>query len=89
MADTGTEEYIVGEGKGSACFYSRYPNGIGKSDEAYDLCCPKCGDDYIKIIAYWYPSRPMKLGDRAQCWTCKHIFDVTENCWKLRMINGN
>lgn len=86
MADTATEEFIVGEDAG-ACFYTRYPNGItGSNTEAYDLTCPACGDDHLKLIGEWYPARQMMLGDKMRCWTCKHEFHVTENCWKWRKM---
>lgn len=88
MADTGVEEFIVGE-DARACFYTRYPNGIGTSTEAYDLHCPACGGDHLKVIGEWVPARLMRLGDKMRCWTCKHEFNVTENCWKWRKISEN
>lgn len=80
-----TEEFIVGEDSG-ACFYTRYPNGIKPGAEVYDLCCPQCRHDHIKIIGEWFPARLMMIGDKARCWMCKYEFHITENCWKWRIL---
>jgi hypothetical protein len=68
-------------------FYTRYPGGPGGwPREAEDLTCPKCGDDRIVIL--WESGAEGMLGDKARCWTCKHKFTVTENCWKWRKVNN-
>jgi len=70
-------------------FYSRYPD-IGEAawpKEAYDLRCPNCGADEIKIIGEHCPrASKWMLGDTARCWVCKHEFKITENCWKWRKV---
>jgi hypothetical protein len=66
-------------------YYTRYPRKMyGWPKEAEDLVCPRCGGDQIVILT---ESRAEDmLGDTAQCWTCKHQFIVTDNCWKFRKI---
>jgi hypothetical protein len=69
------------------CYYTRYSmTGEGyyyPPKEAWDLCCPKCGEDRIAILEEADGTK-MHLDDVAQCWMCKHVFKVTENCWKWR-----
>lgn len=60
--------------------YTRYPEGIAGS-LAEDLLCPECKADEIVILE---ESVNGMLGDLAQCWTCKHEFRITDNCWKPR-----
>lgn len=64
-------------------FYTRYPDVFGGSC-AEDLLCPACGAEEIVIIEEDEFGAKGMLGDRAQCWICKHEFTVTENCWKAR-----
>jgi len=69
--------------------YTRYPRGIGKAtQEAEDLCCPKCGTQEIVITKEFEFGAVGMQGDTAQCWICKHEFVITENCWKLRRIEN-
>ena len=65
--------------------YTRYPRGIGKAcEEAEDLMCPECGAQEIVVTREFEFGALGMLGDDAQCWICKHVFVITENCWKLR-----
>jgi hypothetical protein len=69
-------------------FYTRYPlRDDGWPTEAEDLTCPKCGAQELVCLEEAKHSTG-NLGDRMQCWICKHEFVVTENCWKWREI-GN
>jgi hypothetical protein len=63
--------------------YTRYPEGIG-GESAEDLKCPKCGSEEIVILTESGLGAWM-MGDKAQCWICKHNFPITDNCWKIRI----
>ena len=65
--------------------YTRYPRGIGQAQlEAEDLECPACGAQEIVITKEFEFEAVGMKGDSAQCWICKHEFDITEGCWKFR-----
>lgn len=66
-------------------FYTRYPrqNDGSWPKEAEDLTCPKCGAQEIICP----DGTGIELGNRAQCWICKHEFIITGSCWKWRKID--
>ena len=66
--------------------YTRYPEGIAEGRWAEDLRCPACGGDEIVVTKEFEFGAYGMLGDTAQCWTCKHEFTITDNCWHTREI---
>jgi predicted RNA-binding Zn-ribbon protein involved in translation (DUF1610 family) len=71
-------------------FYTRYgwvPRGEWPK-EAWDLLCPKCGNDEIVLVHECGVYAKGMIGDTVQCWGCKYEFVITENHWKCRLISS-